>query len=864
MAANTSVLLHRHRLHEALDADGSRLTVIAGASGYGKTSLVRAWVETLSSTDVIWVTLENDLDSRSAFWQTVLAGVNRLGVMGGTVPGLLSEVESSDDPAAVIARGIGTSDRPLLVVDAYEKARGATAQVDADLARLIRLVPQLRIVITTRTSSGLASPARSLRGEVRLLTQDTLAFTIEETRDLLDAFATDAREADAERLHAVTHGYPLALRAALLSPAGISADRGDHDSMVWQTLVAEDLRAQLEQRAAYEFVLATSVPPYFDADLAHELFPQVREPARVKELMDELEWNGFGRWIPFAPGRQVFQYVESLREAMLVDAGNRPPAVRLQAAQLSAMWLLRHGSYEAALELAVEAGLFGIAARVYAGVVGTNQDAVSANLVDRHLASVPSRALTQYPALAFGRGLACFRDPALRGAAAAYFKISAAWERPRLPNPTAGEYLLGHVARTVSLRLLGRTDESARSATAALAFNDEVPAADRDQLAALQPMVLRNLCYSLYLAGHLEEARATSMRAVAAATEPTARNHTAAHAFGLAAFEGWLAQARSMQALLDPSGWRPGEERTHVNAPGRVGLAVLRLDAFDFAGALAAYDGCEGFASTTEFWPLLTWSRLHAQLGLGNAAAEARRVEQQLRRAPAPPGMSDSLASAALRAALAICWLAAGNGTKAATLLRRPTRYGGQSAPAAALGRLLSGDAEGVLATLPSHEGRPGHTARSLAALLTLAAAASARVGSREPAAALLERAFAQVGPAGARLHLLYLPAEDLARLREVAADHGSAEVREHLAAPVPACFSSAAGTVVTVSGKERAVIAALVDHQTRTAVAQSLHISENTVKTHLRRIYRKLGVNSRSAVIERAIELDLLDPMGE
>ncbi|WP_141006032.1 AAA family ATPase [Nocardioides humi] len=160
MAGGGPVLLPRARLHDILDRTEPRLTVLAAPSGFGKTSLARAWVETLDGTDVVWVTLENDLESRSAFWHTVLAGAGRLGMMGGPAPApvLLTEVESSPDPAAVIARGLAGSTRPLLVVDAYEKVRAAAAQVDADLLQLVRLVPQLRVVVTTRTSGGLAAP----------------------------------------------------------------------------------------------------------------------------------------------------------------------------------------------------------------------------------------------------------------------------------------------------------------------------------------------------------------------------------------------------------------------------------------------------------------------------------------------------------------------------------------------------------------------------------------------------------------------------------------------------------------------------------------------------------------------------------
>ncbi|WP_308220329.1 helix-turn-helix transcriptional regulator [Pimelobacter simplex] len=863
MAGGGPVLLPRARLHHTLDHPEARLSVVAAPSGYGKTSLARAWVETLTATDVVWVTLENDLESRSAFWQTVLAATGRVGMTGGPAapPALLTEIESSPDPAAVIARGLASSTRPLLVLDAYEKVRAAAGQVDDDLLRLVRLVPRLQVVVTTRTPGTLAGPARRLRGEVQLLTEDDLAFTLDETRDLLAAFGSPGASDTAPDLHAATHGYPLALRAAMLARPHDRARTtpGQHDP-AWQALVAEDLRAQLERGAAYAFVLATSVPPYFDAELAVDLAAGTTGaagPAEVEEILDELEWNGFGRRIPFAPGHQVFQYVESLRDAVLAEARQRPVAEQQRAAEHSAAWLHRHGSYEAALEMAVGAGLFGIAARVYAAVVVTTQDAQSTGLVDRHLASVPSRALTQFPALAFGRGLACFRDPSLRGAAADYFRISARWDGPRFPNPTTGEYLLGHVAKVVSLRLLGRVQESGRAAAEALDFLARMPAGEREGLSFLGPMALRHLAYSQFLAGDVAGARDSTTRAVAMATDPVVRNHTAVYAVGLGAFEGQTVPARAARSLLSAPAWRPGEDRSYANALGRIGEAVLRLDDADFAGALATFDDTT-FRDTTEHWPLLTWTLLHAHIGLGSAAAEARRVEEQLRRTPAPPVMGDSVGAAAVRGALAVAWLAAGNHPRSTALLRSRTGYGGQLAPAAALSRLLAGDATGLLTALPALESRPGHTIRSLAAVLVLGAAAATRTGHDDAAAALLERVLAQVGPDGARLHLIYLPPDDVAALRRIAASRGSPAVQEHLAAPIPACFD-AAPTVVALTRQERTVLAALAQHPHRGDLAAALHLSENTVKTHLQRIYRKLGAGSRTAVLERAIELDLL-----
>ena len=41
--------------------------------------------------------------------------------------------------------------------------------------------------------------------------------------------------------------------------------------------------------------------------------------------------------------------------------------------------------------------------------------------------------------------------------------------------------------------------------------------------------------------------------------------------------------------------------------------------------------------------------------------------------------------------------------------------------------------------------------------------------------------------------------------------------------------------------------------------MAATLYVSRNTIKTHLRSVYQKLGVTSRSEAIERAVDLRLL-----
>jgi len=58
----------------------------------------------------------------------------------------------------------------------------------------------------------------------------------------------------------------------------------------------------------------------------------------------------------------------------------------------------------------------------------------------------------------------------------------------------------------------------------------------------------------------------------------------------------------------------------------------------------------------------------------------------------------------------------------------------------------------------------------------------------------------------------------------------------------------------------ELRVLRFLPSYMTLGQIAARLHVSTNTVKTHVHAIYRKLDVSSRSAAVERAAALGLVD----
>jgi LuxR family transcriptional regulator, maltose regulon positive regulatory protein len=67
---------------------------------------------------------------------------------------------------------------------------------------------------------------------------------------------------------------------------------------------------------------------------------------------------------------------------------------------------------------------------------------------------------------------------------------------------------------------------------------------------------------------------------------------------------------------------------------------------------------------------------------------------------------------------------------------------------------------------------------------------------------------------------------------------------------PRPPREETIADRVATLSGREQQIIALLCEGLPNKMIAQKLNVSVGTIKGHLHRIYAKLGVQSRYAVM--------------
>jgi LuxR family transcriptional regulator, maltose regulon positive regulatory protein len=147
-----------------------------------------------------------------------------------------------------------------------------------------------------------------------------------------------------------------------------------------------------------------------------------------------------------------------------------------------------------------------------------------------------------------------------------------------------------------------------------------------------------------------------------------------------------------------------------------------------------------------------------------------------------------------------------------------------------------------------------------------LAAIARDAIGDREGAESTLERALDLAESGGALLWFLLHPVpEQLERLMRHRTAHAGliTEIRIQLADKYGeiAPPRTPARLTAPMSESELRVLRYLPTNLTVPEIAGELFVSSNTVKTHVRNVYAKLGSHRRTEAVERARDLGLLAP---
>jgi LuxR family maltose regulon positive regulatory protein len=143
--------------------------------------------------------------------------------------------------------------------------------------------------------------------------------------------------------------------------------------------------------------------------------------------------------------------------------------------------------------------------------------------------------------------------------------------------------------------------------------------------------------------------------------------------------------------------------------------------------------------------------------------------------------------------------------------------------------------------------------------MLLLAAVESLRLGDSRNATRLADQAFDIYAEKGILKPLAAIAAEDRDELLKLTGRELEPNDAQALAQRAPVYPERL--EFVDLSEHERAVLQALSATASRQAIADSLFVSVNTIKTQLASIYQKLGTSSRIETLTKAREHELLPP---
>ena len=863
-------LIDRHDLVAALDhAAEKKVTVISAPAGSGKTSLLRVWAGRAGQDRrIAFMSVRPDQHDAQLFWLTLLGAVRDASGAGRgaepplTTPGfngpamvdkVLSEISAAGDPF-------------VLVIDDLHELNSAEA-AEQLTSLLTRLPPHAHAIVAARRDPPLRLHQLRLAGELAEIRAAQLRFTEEETRQLLAAARIALPDHVAAMLHQRTEGWAAGLRLAVLSLAGhpdperFVAEFSGSDRTVAEYLMAEMLQRQPTE--VQRLLLRTSLLDRVNGELADLL---TGASGSERTLLDLEDANAFV--VSLDPDRTWFRYhhlfAGLLRlELRRTQAGEIPALHRLAAHWFAEHTLpadaIRHlqaaGDWTTAARLLTEHSLSmtldgqagTVAALLRSFPAGTGEESPELALVYA-IADLDQMRLQEAAAhLAIARSYAATTPPdhrhrlrmaitsldlllaRLRGHFDGVFEQVGA-----LPSPVAGQsnadIALGSDLRALALMNLGVTEAWSLRLADSERHLLEGAALARD----INRPYLEVACFA-----HL--GFAATIHSLALARE------RCEEAIALAARHGWdaepviaPAQATLAGTLIWTGEFDQGElwlerARRATQSGGEPGIrllvhlisAILPAARGDHRQALAE------FAAAGQVQALMVGEHaLTSRVTAWTMATQARL------------GMLDQARTAL--AALTDQQAAAGEIRNAAAVIRLA-----EQDPAGAR-RELRGVLDGTAPVNP-------HLTRVEAHLLD--ALACHDLGEQRAARAAVEQALNLAEPnrlilpfamTGAWELLEGLPLHGTSHAALVAdiLDAGHGGTPANPLTPPPA---------EELSPSELRVLRYLPTNLTRPEIAGELSVSLNTVNTHIRRIYTKLGATDRSAAVQRGRELRLL-----
>jgi len=351
----------RPRLLHRFEATArAALTVVAAPAGFGKTTALVDWLATFppDAPPVAWLSLDRRDNDPRLFWTYVTTAIRAaVDGLGADALHLLAAATPSTDAAlAALLNDVGDRQQELLLVlDDYHLIEAT--EVHEGMAFLLEhRPPRLHVVLATRADPPLPLARLRARGQLLEIRAGDLRFTVEESAAYLNGpMELTLSPADLAALDGRTEGWIAALQLAALSMrerddvAGFIAGFAGDDRYVMDFLGEEVLGRQPDD--VRDFLLCTSVLERLTGPLCDAVTGGDDGRATLVALERA---NLF--LVPLDDRRQWYRYHHLFADVLHAHLLDEQPGLVPELHRRASGWFAAHGDTSQAIDHALAGG----------------------------------------------------------------------------------------------------------------------------------------------------------------------------------------------------------------------------------------------------------------------------------------------------------------------------------------------------------------------------------------------------------------------------------------------------------------------------------------------------------------------------
>ncbi|MGC4961091.1 LuxR C-terminal-related transcriptional regulator [Gordonia sp. DT101] len=342
----------------ATDSRRGPIILVSAPANTGKTSAVGAWVRTLRDVLTIEIAV-SPAESMERIWRRCHERLEATDTRPAQIAGQLSSAGPSTDFADTARRleqRLARSDRPVvLIVDDVDRLTDPVGVHSLDTFLAV-LPAHVAVVLIARHDPPLSWHRYAREARFTRMGEDVLSLTVAEIRDVMLRQHTELTDGAAERLLFLTGGWAALVRVAANHLAGRSDVAGALDQLersprpVSDYLVGDLITALPAD--LFDFVSATAVLPEFEVELADAIC-SVDAARALRGLVDHNFPVVAGG---LTSGIRSYTYPGIVRAYLRGELRTREPAAREQIITTAIAWSVRnrrnHGALRLALDLA--------------------------------------------------------------------------------------------------------------------------------------------------------------------------------------------------------------------------------------------------------------------------------------------------------------------------------------------------------------------------------------------------------------------------------------------------------------------------------------------------------------------------------